>query len=285
MPEDVTHLLPGESGEQQPQPEQPAEQMAEPAEEYVPFKYRGEDRQIAASTLDKLADEVGVNRDVALLWLQGGKDFGQHMAEVKQRERELARREAELVSYEERMQTQLRQQPQPQPQQAVPAEDDPIALIRAIYSAQQMMAKEIQQEREQFKTVLQQERMEQEQRVFKEAYSQWADSKKSSGFKNVPTQEELIQEAYDMGMGYARHLTPNQVYEKAFRSLRFEDAGAAAQQQTLEKLRNPKAQVVVPSGGGAAQQKQPAAQPGTLESLGEMKWGEMIQNLPERRSY
>lgn len=280
MPEDVTHLLEGE-GQQQEQGQEGQEAQAQPEEELIPFKYRGEERQIVASALDGLAGQLGTTRDNALMWLQMGKDYGQHMGEFKQRERALAQREAELNAYYQQLEAQ-RAQPQPTQAHQQPDPEDPIALIRAIHEGQKAFERNWQLREEQFSQMLQQERQEREASAFREAYDGWASSKKSRGFKDIPTQEELLQEAYDMGMGYARHLTPAQVFEKAFRSLRFEDAAQMGQQQYQEKLRNPRAQVVVPGGGGPAPQPKPA-QEGTLESLGDMKWGEMIQNLPETR--
>ena len=285
-PDDVTHLLPGEGNEEVPQEPAPVEMPVET----VTFKVRGEERQIPADRLDSLAESIGVSRDAALMWLQTGKDAGSHYNELRQRERELATREAE---YQHRAsqpppQPQAPQYGQPyQTQQQNGFPDDPIDLLR--WQAQQIQQltermnqgfKATEEQQKMFNQAFQEQRQKDQTEQITSSFKHLVDSKKQAGLP-APDYETIEREMIESGLAQNKNLTWEQAFERAYKNVYFDDYGRMAERRAMEKLRDPRAQVTVPGPNASA----PAAPPKqTAENiLGNMTWGEGIQGIPETR--
>lgn len=292
IPEDVTHFLPGEGGEEVQQQE-PA--PVETPVETVTFKVRGEERQIPASILDSLAESLGTSRDAAQMWLQTGKDAGSHYNELRQRERELAQREYELQ--------QRASQPPPQPQypqygqpthqqfQQHPQQnglpEDPIDLLR--WQAQRLQALEerintgfraTEEQQKHFAIAYQEEQNRVQGEQIQSAFKHLVESKKSAGLP-VPDYETIEREMLESGLAQNRNLTWDQAFDRAYKNVYFDDYGRMAERRAMEKLRDPKAQVTVPGPNSSAPPAPPKQTAETL--LGGMTMGQGLDFIPESR--
>lgn len=289
--EDITPTVFPE-GEQPQQTEQQEAQPQPEAPEYIPFKVRGQERQISASNLDALANELGANRDTALMWLQSGKDYGQHVSEYRQRERELAQREAQVNAYlqqieqERQARTVPRQPTGPQPA-GVPTTDDPMEILR--WQAQQLLAiqqrvedqqKAFNEEREYFKQAM---ARHEEQRIEGEIVDTWQAFEKDLKAKNLPVipYEEIEREALMSGLAHNTRLPLKEVFQRAYRNLAWDDVQSNVEKTTMQKLRDPRATVTVPGGSAAPTPKPKGSE--IEQALGSMKMGEVIEFIPERR--
>jgi hypothetical protein len=289
--EDVTHLLPGEGPvEEAPQPEIAPE--PEPVET-VTWKVRGEERQIPADRLDALAESMGTTRETALMYLQTGKDAGNHYVELKQRERELAMREAELnqraTQYQQPQQPQRYGQPThqqvQQPQGGMP--DDPIDLLR--WQAQQIQAlqermdqgfRATEEQRRMFEQTMEQERNRIESTQIESAFNHLIESKKQAGLP-IPDRETIEREMIESGLVYNKALPWEKAFERAYKNVYFDDYGRQAERKAMDRLRDPKATITVTGGSGGA--AKPAAPPSAEQTLGSMTWGQAIEGIPEAR--
>lgn len=291
IPEDVTHLLPGEGNEEVPQETAPVETPVET----VTFKVRGEERQIPVDRLDSLGESLGVSRDAALMWLQTGKDAGSHYNELRQRERELAQREYELEhrasqpppqpqypQYGQPTHQQFQQQPQ---QNGLP--EDPLDLLRFMAARQQQLEERINngfRATEEQQKVFAQAYKEEQNRVqgeqIQSAFKHLVESKKSAGLP-VPDYEVIEREMLESGLAHNRNLSWDQAFDRAYKNVYFDDYGRMAERRAMEKLRDPKAQVTVPGPNSSAPPAPPKA---TAESmLGGMSWGDGLQFIPESK--
>ena len=290
--EDITPTVFPE-GEQQPQQEGQQPEVAQPeAPEYVPFKVRGQERQISASNLDALASELGANRETALMWLQSGKDYGQHVSEYRQRERELAQREAEVNAYLQRIERERQAQTPARTTSSqptgVPQTDDPMEYLR--WQSQQLLAiqqrvdeqqKSFNEEREYFKQAMAQH---ERQRIEGEIVETWGAFEKELKAKNLPVipYEDIEREAMLTGLAYNTKLPLKEVFQRAYRNLAWDDVQSSVEKTTMQKLRDPRATVTVPGGSSAPSPQKP--QGSDIErALGSMKMGEVIDFIPERR--
>jgi hypothetical protein len=293
MPDDVTHLLPGEGPvEEAPQPEVVAQ--PEPVET-VTWKVRGEERQIPVDRLDSLAESMGTSRETALMYLQTGKDAGSHYQELKLRERELAQREAELDQRANQYQPTPQRQPYGQPthqqyqpqQQSNGLPDDPLDLLR--WQAQQIQAlqermehgfRATEEQQKMFAETVQQERNRIESTQIESAFKHLVDTKKQAGMP-VPDYETIEREMLESGMAQNRSLPWDKAFERAYRNVYFDDASRMAERKATDRLRDPKATITVAGGSGGA--AKPAAPPTAEQSLGSMTWGQAIEGIPESR--
>ena len=258
--------------------------------ETVTFKVRGEERQIPADRLDSLAESIGVSRDAALMWLQTGKDAGSHYNELRQRERELATREAE---YQHRAsqpppQPQAPQYGQPyQTQQQNGFPDDPIDLLRWQAQQIQMLQERMEhgfrateEQQKMFAETVQQERNRIESTQIESAFKHLVDTKKQAGMP-VPDYETIEREMLESGMAQNRSLPWDKAFERAYRNVYFDDASRMAERKATDRLRDPKATITVAGGSGGA--AKPPAPPNAADQLGGMTWGQGLDFIPDKR--
>ena len=292
--EDVTHLLPGEGpveeAQQQPQPEVAPE--PEPVET-VTWKVRGEERQIPVDRLDALAESMGTSRETALMYLQTGKDAGSHYQELKQRERELMRREYEI---EQRLQQQPPPQP-PQPQrygqpthqqfQQGGLPEDPLDLLR--WQAEKMAQLEArleqgfratEEQQKLFAETVEAERRRVDSEAIDTAFKRLVESKKQAGLP-VPDWDTIEQEMLESGLAQNKRLPWDKAFERAYKNVYFEDASRMAERRATDRLRDPKATITVSGGSGGS--AKPAAPPNAADMLGSTTWGQIIEGIPESR--
>jgi hypothetical protein len=219
-----------------------------------------------------------------MMWLQTGKDAGQVYGEIRQRERTLAEREAQVNAYYQKIEEERQRQAYAPPPQAPASsgEVDPIAILQAIRQEQHSLRQQILEDRQQYKAAIEQQEQAKNQQAFQAAFSRVMDEKSKA---KMPTYsiEDLEQEAVRMGLGYS-NLTPEDIWERAYRSLAWDQVGQARERSTVEKLRDPKAKITVPgtpsSSGPSAPVDSRAALENQLEGL---KWGEVQGMIPERR--
>ena len=225
------------------------------------------------------------------MWLQSGKDYGQHVNELRQRERELAQIEADLSRrYQEMEQsrsTRLQGAPAqtPQTQNGLPAGDDPMEYLR--YLAQRVgKLDEIEQkmvEREQFwQRNFEQRQQAEEAEKIETAYGrlkEWVGRE----FPKIPVPAwaEVEQELIDSGLAYNKRLAWDEAMQRAFKNLAWDRMQQVSQQSALERVRHPQAQIVVPGSSGGTPTT--AQKPSSLDQLGDMKFGEITDLLPRAR--
>ena len=282
--------VPGITSPEAPQEPTVAQEPAPLPPETIPFKVRGEERQVSAASLDALASELGTSRDAALMWLQSGKDYGQHIQELRQRERELTQIEAELSARYQEMEKQrsARMQgapTQPMQQNGLPGGDDPMEYLR--FLAQRVgKLDEIEQkivEREQFwQQNFEKRQQAEEAEKIESAYTRLKDWVSREYPKiSVPAWQELESELVQSGLAQNRRVSWDEAMQRAFKNLAWDRMQQVSQQSALERVRHPQAQIVVP---GNQASSQPAPKTGSsLDQLGDMKFGEITDFIPRAR--
>lgn len=288
--------VPGVTAPAEPQtPEQPEAPAPEPPET-VPFQYHGEERSITASHLDSLAAELGTSRDAALMWLQQGKDYGRLVQENRQRERDLADREAQVNAYLQQIEahrTQANQNQYTQPAQptGLPQGDDPIAMIRwqneqmlRMQERQDSFYRELAEERQRQREAEQQRWYSQQEQAAEEAYKQVATEWKTQYPKlPLPSFEDLAQEVVASGMAANPRMSYADGLRRAARNLLWDQAQQISARQAVEQMRSPKATVTLP-GSGSAPRQAPAKPKSEVEQvIDNMTMAEVGNLIPDKR--
>lgn len=272
-----------------PQPET----TPEPVVETIPFKVRGEERQLRSDAVRALAEDLGYDDPQAVVnQLQMAKDA----ADVYRQARELYKRSRTPEAPEPQYQPQQPQYQPPQSQQPryapQPAEEDPVALVRDIHGQVQQLAEMQRQMYEATQAQLQAQayqRQREEAKLIREAqstYQQFASELKQRGTPDhrVPDMEYLLEEAESMGM-FNTDLPINEIYRRTYRMLYADDLAQQAASEATQKLRNPKATVVVPGARSAAPAPAPPGNTiaGMEAQLGGLTMADIIDSLPKAR--
>ena len=262
--------------------QQPVE-TPQPAPEPEPyrFKYRGEEREVPREKVDGFAEVLGTTPQGVINLLQRAREADRIYADRDRLAQELEAERQRNRGYQPPA-PQPYSQPQYPPTPAyTPPQDapDPIAILqnlqRQVNEIKELTMHERQQFMSQFK---EQQEIREAQRIESIADQFLQDHNK--GRKNPVSREEFLEEIQLSGL----HMSPlpmERVFDRAWRLITYDEAAPAAQKQIMDQLRDPRAKVVVP---GASNVTPTAPAPQGLEGqFGDMKWGDMIQNLPERR--
>lgn len=289
--EDVNLPAEPEVPQQEAPPAEP-ETPPEPQVETIPFKVRGEERQLRADAVRLLAEDLGYDDPQAVVnQLQMAKDA----AEVYRQARDLYKRSRapQQQSDEPQYQPQPQYQP-PEPQYRPPqqAEDDPVALVRAIHAEMRQVAEQQRQMYEAMQYQQQQTAFALQQQAVKlmreeeKAYHGFVAELRKDGVPDyrIPEREMILEEAESMGL-FNSGLTPEELYRRTYRMLYADDIAERAAAQALQKARSPKATVVVPGARAAAPPPPPAANTiaGMEAQLGGMKMSDIIDSIPHAR--
>lgn len=280
--EDVSHLLPGEgqeepqeTAEQQPQAEQQVEQAPE---ELVPFKWGNRQHEVPKSLLEQLSQYVEDDPEEIRNSWQRGKDYSRAIYEARREAAALRAQLAERQGYNPTPQPQAQQQPgKPQFDP-----DDPISQVRFLA---QSVPQQMQEMREQFNSWIQAQQqaqqaqaMERESQLLKQTYDTWSERKRAQGFKNVPSIEEMDQLAASLGLG-STDISYDKAFEVTWLHYYGDQVAQHQQKAAVDKLRDPKARIVVP--GATGQAPKPKAESAESQLSG-MTVAQMREFYPER---
>lgn len=273
-PEDVTHFLNNEGGtEQQTAETTNTEPAATPEAPEMPQTYRIGEREYAPGELETK--------------LRIAEDYEKNFAQLRKEQREAWQAQQRAQQIEAEWQQHLAQQEQARhaqhPQQA-PADDDPIAMLRALNNEVRSIREQQEQERQYFKQQLEQQWLAEQADKVDQAYqglNSWVDAEVERTGRKLPkfSIDELEQEIVESGMAQNKRLSWQSAMRKAYQNLAWDAAMQAAEQAPIERLQNRKATVTVPGGRGSAA---PAPAPAD-NGIGSMSVADMREFFPERR--
>lgn len=267
----------------------------EPQEEYVPLRFRGEEKAVPKRLIDELAQSLGSDAATGAMRIQQSWDASRVYEETKQKEREWQRylREQER-EHEERLQqlesqwqaklSQYQQGPQK------PDPDDPIELLKLSLSEQRRVMERIasietrqDEERKHFAAMIEEQRqVEDGQRIsgaYDGAKKEWAE--KHPGVR-LPSEEEIEGYLLDTGLAHNRRVPWERAFRIALRDLTYDQLPEISSAAALNRLRNPQAKIVTPGSSGPKAPAQP--KPSDAESLvGEMSISDMREFAPPER--
>lgn len=256
-PEEIQ--LPEQPVEPQPVDETPVEPTPEPEPQIEVLPYRslkGDERQLRADALKMLAEDLGYDNPAAILnQLRNGEET----QEIWREQRRTARHyQPEQPQYQP--QPEIRRDAYGQPQQQRYAQqpqqdpDDPIETLRQI--AARTAALDERQAR--IDAFIQQQIEEKQAQRQQAALKLWEDTDNAYGElvqrlraegvppSEIPARDYLLQEADRMGWFRPDGPSPNVMLDRTYRMLFSEDIAHREAQKAVQKMRNPKAQVVVP---------------------------------------
>ena len=300
MPEpiDVTQFAQGDGLQppQEPQEPQPAPEPQPPSDPYK-IKYRGEEREVPRELVDNFAPYLGTNPTGVINLLQRGREADRIWNENTRLQQEIEALRQERMGGFQAPAPAPYQQPQyqpPQPQYAPPpyglqqpAQDDPIALINSLAQMQRMTHQEIQElrttlknEQESMRQQAQEQRENQQAREIDSMAEHFLLEHNKNRREQI-TKEEFLQEVSLSG-GSNSYVPLDRAFDRAWRQITWDERGEAAQRDLMEKLRDPKAQVVVP---GAPSSQTPAIDKRSEaeKALAGLTWGQAIEYIPEAR--
>lgn len=273
-----------EGVQQETQPEAPPQPETEPYR----FKYRGEERELPKDIVESFAGVLNTTPQGVVNLLQRSREADRIYAEKARLQEE---RDAYLQELEALRQQRMGYQP-PQPQYAPPPQPqyqqpdgqvDPIAMLQQINRELREWKETAHREREELvQRLSQQTEIERAQRI--EGMAENFLEERNKGRKSPINMDEFLAEVEISG-GAAPWLPLERAFDRAWRIMTYDEAAPQAQSDLLKELRKPTAKVVIPGAGTAGG---PATQPqSTLEKLegqlGDMKWGEIVPHIPERR--
>lgn len=282
MPEDVSHLLGGQEQQppQEPQAEQPPSQeqppSEAPAQEEELLNIAG--RQVPASIARQFAEALGedpenfTNR--AALMYRYQSDMSRQGRENALLRQQLAQMQAQQV----RPMAQPQGPPQQRPQ-IDPATDPVEYLAHRFETRQEALERKFDAYMQAQQEAVRMQETQREAQVLEQSYNSWAERKKAQGYKNVPSLEEMDQLAADLELG-ATSLPYDKAFEVAWNVFYGDQVAQQSQRAAVDKLRDPKAKIVVP---GSASAPKPAAQSSAADQLGGLTWGQVIDQIPESR--
>lgn len=273
-PEDVSHLLnTDEGGTEQQAPESTNTEQAAPEAPEMPQTYRIGEREYAPGELETK--------------LRIAEDYEKNFAQLRKEQREAwqAQQRASQIEAEWQQYLAQQQQAQQRPQQQAPADDDPIAMLRALNNEVRSIREQQEQERQYFKQQLENQWLAEQAEKVDQAYrglNSWVETEAERTGRRLPkfSIEELEQEIVESGMAQNKRLSWENAMRKAYQNLAWDQAMQAAEQAPIERLQNRKATVTVPGGrGGSA----PAPQAAPSDNgLGNMTVADMREFFPGR---
>jgi hypothetical protein len=271
-PEDVSHLLnTPEDGIEQQAAETTNTDPAAPETPEVPQYIRLGEREYSP---DDLSTKIRI-----------ADDYEKNFADLRKRERAAWEREQRAAQIEEQWQRHQAEQAQPRQPQTSPADDDPIAMLRALNNEVRSIRAQQEEERQFFKQQLQEQWLAEQAEKVDGAYrglNSWVDTEAQRTGRKLPkfSIEELEQEIVESGMAQNKRLSWENAMRKAYQNLAWDSAMNAAEQAPIDRLRQPKATVTVPSGrGGGA----PAPAPPADNGIGNMTLGDVREFFPNSR--
>ena len=299
-PEDISQLAPPE-GAQETQVEE-TKQPEIPIAQTDPYriKYRGEEREVPRDLVDNFAPYLGTNPTGVVNLLQRAQEANRIWNENVRLQQE---RDSLMQELEAARQARMGgfQPPQAQPTYAPPtpqyatppyglqqpAQDDPMAILMA----QQQMLRQMQQdfqglrstlsaEQERLKEQAQEQALDQQTREI-DAMAERFLGEHNKGRKEQITKDEFIQEVMLSG-GSNRYVPLERAFDRAWRIITYDERGETAQRQMMDKLRDPRAQVIVP-GASPAQPPTADKRSDAEKALAGMTWGQGIEFIPEAR--
>jgi hypothetical protein len=296
-PIDITDGLPVE----QPPQEAPVETPEAPPElDTIPYRGRDGDFQIPVDAASAVAAALGFDNPAALI---NKLRMGDEADAIYRESREALRRahqqrqqappqpDAYYQDQEARRAQQYRQ-PRPQYQSPEEAAEDPLSLIRAMNSRLLDMDQRTAQVTEYIEWQKQQNirdyqaRQQSLEREVRTEYGKLTDElrKKNTPDWKIPDMESLLSEAEQMGM-FGGSLPPGEIVRRTYRMVYGDDIAQEAAASALQAARSPKARITVSTGKQVTPPQAPAANTiaGMEAQLGNMKWGEFVQQIPERR--
>lgn len=258
-PEEIQ--LPEEPVAPEPVAEAPAPEITaepEPQIEVLPYRsLKGDERQLRADALRMLAEDLGYDNPAAILnQLRNGEET----QEVWREQRRSARQyQPEQPQYQPQQYQEPRRDAYGQPAQRYaqpqqPDPDDPIETLRqiaartaALDERQARIDAFIQQQIEE----KQAQRQNAAMKLWEEtdnAYAELVQRLRAEGVSasEIPARDFLLQEADRMGWFRPDGPTPNVMLDRTYRMLFSEDIARREANRAVQKMRSPKAQVVVP---------------------------------------
>lgn len=271
-----------EGVQQEAQPEVPPQPETEPYR----FKYRGEERELPKDIVESFAGVLNTTPQGVVNLLQRSREADRIYAEKARLQEE---RDAYLQELEALRQQRMGYQP-PQPQYAPPpqyqqpdGQVDPIAMLQQINRELREWKETSAKEREELVQRLNaQTEIERAQRI--EGMAEQFLDERNKGRKSPIGVDDFLAEVEISG-GAAPWLPLERAFDRAWRIMTYDEAGPQAEKRVLEELRKPTAKVVIPGAGQSSGSASP--QQSSLEKLeaqlGDMKWGEVVPHIPERR--
>jgi len=281
MTEDVSHLLGGEEPPQEPQAQEPPSQEQPPLETPVQEEelITIGNREVPASIARQFAEALGedpenfANR--ASLMYRYNSDMSR-----QGRENALLRQQLAQLQAAQQQAAQVRPMAQPPtPQQQYDPNSDPVNYLASRFETrQEALERKFDAYINAQQQIAHQQEVAREAQALENSYKSWAQAKKAQGYKNVPSLEEMDQLAADLELG-ATNLPYDKAFEVAWNIYFGDQVVQTAQKAAVDKLRDPKAKIVVP---GATAPK-PAQAPSEADQLKGLKWGDALDFLPESR--
>lgn len=285
--------VPGLVPEGQEPPQEPPAPAAEggevqpQAEDFIAYKYRDKEVPIPLQAAEQVAAAIGWKGGAQALVnqlqiAQDAKDFydaGRRYYQTTQ----APNAPVQPSGYPQQPQPQYRQQPQYQPPVQAPPEDgpDPIAILQQLNQKVSAFDAYVQEQRAQ-REYENQRQMQNLERQAAAEHREFADALAAKGIPRdrIPDMWTLLQQGQEIGM-LAAHTQPKEVFNRVYRMNYADDLVTYGVQSQMQRLRDPKAQVTVP----AAKQPVPAppSQTNAEQMLGDMKWSDALQFVPEAR--
>lgn len=284
-------IQPAEGETQQPEVEAPQE----PQEEYVPLRFRGEERQVRKALIDELAQTLGGSEIAAANRVQQMWEADRVFQESKRKEQEWQRHLRDLEEQTTQRQQQIEQEWQKRLAQAQgglskPDPDDPVELLKLSVSEQRKLAEKIaaieqrqEEERQHFAAMIEEQRQVEDSQRISAAY-EGAKKEFTEKYKKIelPSEAEIEDYLLETGLANNRRVPWERAFRIALRDLTYDQIPQLSSADTLDRLRNPQAKIVTPGSSGPA--VKPVEKKTDLEAMiGDMKMGEVIPNLPSAR--
>ena len=296
-PIDITDGLPVE----QPPVETPVEAPLEDAPpETIPYRGKSGEYQLPADALTQLATAMGFDNPAAVVNKLRMADEADAIYRESRQALKMAHQARQqqpapdpyYQAQEAQRQQQQQQYRQPQYRPQEEAQDDPLALIRAMNAqmaemrqAQQSVNDYIEYQRQQALQELYRKREELVNGVNHE-YGRLVDDlkKKNAPEWKIPERDRLLWEAEQMGM-YNSTLPPSEIISRTYKLLYGDDIAEAAVASALQAARSPRARVTVSTGKQVQQAPAPAGNTiaGMEAALGGLHFRDIADNLPHAR--
>lgn len=285
-PEDVTHLLGGENQPpQEPQAQVPPSQEQPPQEapaaeqeEIVEIAGRSVPAGIARQFAEALGEDPEQFLNRAPLMYRYNSDMSRQGRENALLRQQLAQYQAAQITPMAPQQRPGAQAP-PQQQQYDPASDPVNYLAHRFETRQEALERKFDAFIQAQQESVRMQQAEREEETYKAAYKTWSTKKKGEGYKNVPSFEEIDQLAADLELGMTR-IPYETAFEVAWNVYFGDQVASTAQKTAVDKLRDPKAKIVVP---GAQPAPRPQAAPNAADQLAGLTWGQAQEFIPETR--
>lgn len=282
-----------EGQSQEPEAQAPAPgdgvQPESQAEEFIPYKYRGQEVPLPLQAAEQIAQAIGWKGGAQALVnqlqiAQDAKEFYDAGRRYYQSNAAPQGPPQAPPGYGQPPAPQQYRQPQYQPPVQPQAEDgpDPIAILQQLNQKMSAFDAYVQEQRQQAE-YQQQQAMWRAQREAENEHKRFADDlvKRGTPPEKIPDMWRLLQEANEIGL-LSAGLPPGEIFNRVYRMNHADDMVQYGVQRQMAQLRDPKAQVTVPATRQPVNPV-PPAQTNAEQLLGGMTWSDALQSIPERR--